>query len=76
MAFTPSQLGMITARTLIVHGDRDRFYPVEMAVALFHGIPTSGLWIIPYGTHGPIFGTMAPTFAACALAHLAGELGG
>lgn len=76
MAFTPAQLSVITARTLIVHGDRDPFYPVEMAIALFHGIPASALWIIPYGTHGPIFGTMAQTFASCALAHLAGELGG
>jgi pimeloyl-ACP methyl ester carboxylesterase len=29
MAFSPALLGRITARTLIVHGDRDPFYPVE-----------------------------------------------
>ena len=73
MAFTPPQLGTITAGTLIVHGDRDPFYPVEMALALFRGIPTSALWIVPYGGHGPIFGAMAPTFASTALAHLAGQ---
>jgi pimeloyl-ACP methyl ester carboxylesterase len=73
MAFTPPQLGTITARTLIVHGDRDPLYPVEMATALFRGIPQSALWIIPYGTHGPIFGRMAPAFAATALAHLSGQ---
>ena len=72
MAFTPPQLGTITARTLIVHGDRDPFYLVEMAIALFRGIPTSAPWIIPYGSHGPICGGMAPTFASIALAHLAG----
>ena len=71
MAFTPPQLGTVTARTLIVHGDRDPYYPIEMAIELFRGIPQSALWIVPYGAHGPIFGTMAPPFAAIALAHLA-----
>ena len=71
MAFTPPQLGTVTARTLIVHGDRDPYYPIEMAIELFRGIPQSALWIVPYGAHGPIFGMMAPPFAATALAHLA-----
>jgi hypothetical protein len=74
MAFTPPQLGSITARTLIVHGDRDPLYPVELALELFRGIPRSALWIIPYGAHGPIFGAMAPPFTAVALAHLSGQV--
>jgi len=73
MAFTPPQLGTITARTLIVHGDRDPYYSVEMAIELFRGIPQSALWIVPYGTHGPIFGPMAAPFATTSLAHLSGE---
>jgi len=72
MAFTASLLGTITARTLIVHGDRDPLYPVEMAVELFRGIPASALWVVPNGGHGPIFREMAPTFASRALVHLAG----
>jgi hypothetical protein len=36
------------------------------------GIPQSTLWILPNGAHGPVFGSMAPTFTAAALAHLAG----
>ena len=56
MAFTPTLLGTITARTLIVHGDRDPLYPVEMAIELFRGIPQSALWILPNGAHGPVFG--------------------
>jgi hypothetical protein len=43
-----------------------------MAIELFRGIPQSALWIVPNGAHGPVFGSMAPTFAAAALAHLAG----
>jgi len=71
MAFTASLLGTITARTLVVHGDRDPLYPVEMALELFRGIPASALWVVPNGGHGPIFGEMAQAFAARALAHLA-----
>jgi pimeloyl-ACP methyl ester carboxylesterase len=75
MAFTPTELGTITARTLIVHGDRDPYYPVELALELFHGIPESALWVVPGGGHGPIFGTMAAPFGSEALAHLSGESG-
>ena len=32
MAFTPPLLATITARTLVVHGDRDPLYPVELAI--------------------------------------------
>ena len=39
MNFTATTLSTITARTLIVHGDRDPLYPVEQAVELFRGIP-------------------------------------
>jgi pimeloyl-ACP methyl ester carboxylesterase len=70
MAFTRAMLQAVTARTLIVHGDRDHLYPVELAIELFRGIPESALWVVPYGTHGPIFGANAAPFAAIALAHL------
>jgi pimeloyl-ACP methyl ester carboxylesterase len=70
MAFNADSLGTITARTLIVHGDRDRLYPVELAVELFRGIPRSALWIIPGGGHGAIFGERAPQFRSEALSHL------
>jgi pimeloyl-ACP methyl ester carboxylesterase len=70
MAFTAATLGVITARTLIVHGERDPYYPVEMALELARGIPNSTLWIVPDGPHGPVFGTMAEPFASRALAFL------
>jgi len=73
MAFTAATLGRITARTLIVHGDRDHLYPVELAVELFRGIPRSALWVVPDGGHGPIFGAQAAPFAGAALRHLAAE---
>lgn len=70
MAFTDATLAAIAARTLIVHGDRDPLYPVELAVELFRGIARSSLWIVPNGGHGPIFGELAPGFAAAAIAHV------
>ena len=70
MAFTQAALGSITARTLIVHGDRDPYYPVELAVELLRGIPESALWVVPYGGHGPIFPPAASRFVTVALEHL------
>ncbi len=54
MNFTPPYLGTIQARTLIVQGDRDPLYPVEISVEMARAIPRSSLWIVPGGGHGPI----------------------
>jgi len=43
MAFTPPLLATITARTLIVHGDRDPLYPVELALEMYRAIPDAAL---------------------------------
>jgi len=71
MAFTPAQLVTITARTLIVHGDQDPLYPVELALEMYRAIPDAALWVVPNGQHGPIFGPLAEPFVVTALAHLA-----
>jgi pimeloyl-ACP methyl ester carboxylesterase len=73
MNFDAAALGVITAKTLIVHGDRDPLYPVELAVELYRGIPGSALWVVPNGGHGPIFGADAAPFARTAAAFLAGD---
>lgn len=69
MNFTPPYLSTITARTLIVHGDRDQFFPVNIPVEMYRSIPNSSLWIIPKGGHVPIFDTSVP-FVPRALAFL------
>lgn len=71
MTFTPPHLATITARTLIVHGDRDEFFPVEIAVELYRAIPAAELWIVPGGGHVPIYDPLVP-FAATALRFLNG----
>lgn len=52
MAFTPAKLSVITARTLIVHGDRDEFFPIDIPVDLYRAIPKAALWILPNAGHG------------------------
>jgi len=68
MNFTPPSLNKITATTLIVYGDRDFLYPVEMAVEMYRAIPRASLWVVPNGGHGPVFVDYAPQFARTALA--------
>jgi pimeloyl-ACP methyl ester carboxylesterase len=70
MNFTADRLAAITAKTLIVHGDRDPLYPVEQAVELLRGIPNAALWVVPNSGHGPIFGEQAAPFVKTATAFL------
>ena len=74
MNFTPPQLGAITAHTLVVHGDRDRFFPVDIALTLYQSIPEAALWIVPGGEHVPIYDSTVP-FTATALHFLQGLIG-
>lgn len=71
MNFTAQGLSTITARTLVVHGDRDRFFPVEIPVSIYRSIPDAALWIIPGGDHVPIYDSTVP-FTSTALRFLDG----
>jgi pimeloyl-ACP methyl ester carboxylesterase len=68
MSFTPESLSKIQAATLIVYGDRDFLYPVEMALQMYRAIPRSALWVVPQGGHGPVFLDAAPQFVLTTLA--------
>jgi pimeloyl-ACP methyl ester carboxylesterase len=67
---TRVQLATVSARTLIVHGDRDQYYPVELALELYRGLPSSSLWVVPGADHAVMFGEHAPAFAAAAIRFL------
>lgn len=69
MNFTAQSLSSITARTLIIHGDRDNFFPVEIPKMISRSIPNSELWIIPGGDHVPIYDSSVP-FTATTLQFL------
>lgn len=62
MNFTGPLLSTITARTLIIHGDRDEFFPVNIPVEMYRSIPQSYLWIVPNGGHVPIYGSRREEF--------------
>jgi pimeloyl-ACP methyl ester carboxylesterase len=70
MNFTPPLLATIQAPTLIVNGDRDPLYPVELSIQLYRAIPRSALWIIPEAGHGPVWGEHGPAFRDRALSFL------
>ncbi len=72
MNFTAKSLSAITARTLIVHGDRDNFFPVEIPVSIYRSVPDSELWIIPGGDHVPVYDSDFP-FIATVLHFLDGQ---
>jgi pimeloyl-ACP methyl ester carboxylesterase len=70
MNFTSPYLSTIKARTLLVQGDRDPFYPAEISLEMARAIPLSSLWIVPGGGHGPIGGEKWPEFLRVALGFL------
>jgi pimeloyl-ACP methyl ester carboxylesterase len=70
MNFTPPYLSTIQARTLIVQGDRDPLYPVEISVEMARAIRQSSLWIVPNAGHGPVIGERWPEFLKTAAAFL------
>jgi len=72
MTFTPPQLSTIRARTLIVQGDRDPLYPVDLSVEMAKAIPLSSLWIVPNSGHGPVIGERWPEFLKTAAGFLQG----
>ncbi len=54
MNFTPPYLSTIKCQTLIIHGDRDGFFPVDIPVISYKAIPNSFLWIVPNSGHSPV----------------------
>jgi pimeloyl-ACP methyl ester carboxylesterase len=70
MSFTPPHLSTIRARTLIVQGDRDPLYPVELSLEMARAIPQSRLWILPNAGHGPVVGEKWSEFQITAAAFL------
>lgn len=54
MNFTKPYLSSIRSSTLVIHGDRDNFFPVDIPVTTYQSIPNSYLWIVPNGGHNSI----------------------
>jgi len=71
MNFSAADLANIKASTLIVHGDRDEFFPVEIPVGMYAAIPESQLWIVPGGDHSPTAGAPREMFLQTVTSFLA-----
>lgn len=70
--FTPPHLATITAKTLIISGDRDHFCPMSLQAEMYTAIPQAYLWVIPNGGHFP-FGGRAQLFTDTTLEFLGGQ---
>jgi pimeloyl-ACP methyl ester carboxylesterase len=68
--FTSADLAKITARTLIVQGDRDPLYPVELSLEMAKAIQHSETSIIPDAGHGPVLGAKWPESIAASVVFL------
>jgi len=55
MNFTKAYLSSIKTPTLIIHGDRDEYFPVDIPVESYKAMPNSYLWIIPNYVHRSIY---------------------
>lgn len=54
MNFTSPYLSSIRSPTLVIHGDRDAFFAVDIPVNSYKSIPNSYLWIVPNFGHSSI----------------------
>jgi pimeloyl-ACP methyl ester carboxylesterase len=52
--FTTSDLSKIKAKTLLIQGDKDFLYPIDITIDMFKAIPTAALWIVPNAGHVPL----------------------
>lgn len=52
LPFTLQDLGGISSPTMILHGDRDPFFPVSVPVRMYEAIPNAELCILPNCGHG------------------------
>mgnify|MGYP002635411703 CR=1 FL=1 len=77
MRFTADALATITAPTLLVHGDRDPLFPLNIALDMHDAIPTSWLWVVPNGGHLTIVTEgLTDQFVTTASAFLSGAWAG
>ena len=47
----PDSLSQISAPVLVLHGDRDEFFPIELPVELYRRLPDAELGVLPQSGH-------------------------
>jgi pimeloyl-ACP methyl ester carboxylesterase len=53
LPFTPADLAAITCPVLVLHGDRDPFFPLRVATSMYETMPKAELAVLPAVGHGP-----------------------
>jgi pimeloyl-ACP methyl ester carboxylesterase len=74
MNFTTPYLSTIKSKTYIIQGERDRYFPINVAIEMYKAIPNSFLWIVPNGSHVPTRGGNQEYFIETARSFLLGEM--
>ena len=73
-SFTPDILGTIKADWLVVQGDDEPIFPLQIALEMHQYIPNSRLWIVPNGGHFPhLDAGIQPEFLRVSLEFLNGK---
>jgi pimeloyl-ACP methyl ester carboxylesterase len=70
MNFTAELFARIDARVMLVNGDRDPLYPIEILVDMYRAMPRASLFVLPNAGHTPVFGEHRRAFVEAALAFL------
>lgn len=52
LPFLPDDLRAITCPVLVLHGDRDEFFPVHVPMTMYQALPAAELCILPATAHG------------------------
>ena len=69
------KLAKIKCPTLIVHGDRDPYFNVNLALEMYNSIPNSFLWVFPNEYHLPNWSNLwSEQFLKVSKLFLTGEL--
>src|SRR5690606_1590713 len=56
--FSVDEIGEIQIPVLMIFGDRDTFYPMEIPTEMYYALPNASLWIVPDQGHTPVWKIM------------------
>ncbi len=59
-------LNTLPMNTLIIWGDRDPAFPLEIPMEMYRSLPNAALWVIPQQGHTPLWVDMGGSASAAA----------
>jgi pimeloyl-ACP methyl ester carboxylesterase len=61
------KLKSLPTNTLLVWGDRDPAFPLELPMEMYRALPNAALWVIPQQGHTPLWEDMGGDDSAAAV---------